>query len=686
MPGRTDVPSGGAATAERWLSHGLALAAALLGTAGALSWVAGGGVFRFGPVSIGLQRPARAIAIGVGLLLLREVLRRRPGGRAAWRAAALVALLASLLAADSRPRLVGDAHEYVAMATNMSVGRPPALSTPDRRQVEAASGLDAGDLDAPDQGLVGVDGRQDFLHFWAYPLLAAPFVAAVAALGGPALAGFTVLNVLLLVGAAAVIVRQCGAGAVALLFAGPLLWWIDKPHPEVLFVSMLAAALALAPERPDVALLLAAVPAVQNPAFLPALAVATAWAWSRLPRAPRLLLCTVVAWAIASANPLYYLRHLGRAAPLKQTLMPHVPGPAEIWVLLGDSNLGLVPAWPVAGLAALASLAWAVALLARGGRRAGDALALVAAVGSLIVVSTQTANVNHGGTRGMSRYALWLTPFVVPLLARVGARPGRPWRVGLAAAGGLSLLSLFPEYLPARPERYLEPTPFARRVWTRHPGLERPLPEVFAERSRGRESTARDAEGEYPGVLPAATAHCEMALVRGDGSPVGLWPLACAPAAKPEACRPPGALCYAQAGREGPRFAPAPAQPGFHGTSLLRWYWTGTPDEGLARDVRAAPWAEMGLVDPRDVDEFVGARHGTGRIHLLTARGAFAVWFDRVRQADAWIEPRVRRSATARLVDPIAARELALERLSPDATSRIRLPAVSPLLLVVVDD
>jgi len=354
--------------------------------------------------------------------------------------------------------------------------------------------------------------------------------------------------------------------------------------------------------------------------------------------------------------------------------------------LLGDSNLGILAAWPAAALLVLGSAAWGVVSGARSRRRAADVLALGVGAGALLLLSTQAGNVNHGGTRGMSRYALWLVPVVVPALAGLGQREGWRPRVLVLALGLLSLLSLFPGYLPARPERFLSPTPLAMWLWTRHPGVERPLPEIFAERTWGRESPHYPPGEESPGVLPAATAHCETALVRGDDTPVGRWPLQCEPAAKPQACRRTAALCYAVAGPGRRRFLPAPEQAAYRGDGLRRWYWTGAPDTALVRAMAAVRWADMGLVDPGDEDYFLAARHGVGRIQLLTSEGAFAVWFDRRRKEDAWVEPRVGAPSTARFVDPLAGRELARARLLPGAPVRLRLPPATPAFLVVVED
>jgi len=657
----------------RRVDQALLVVACGLGTVGAVALALGGGRWRLGPLALSVQSPLRTIALGIALLLLREAL--RPAARASWlRGAVLVFALAAVLALDSRPRLVGDGLEYVAMARNLSRGRPPALTVEERAAVESLFAPAPGALGAPSELLTGPDGRQDFHHFWLYPLLAAPFFGAVAAAGGPPLAGFAAANLLLLALAAAAVHRRAGPGATLVLFAGPLLWWIDKPHPEVLFVSALAAALALAPQRPEWALPVAALAAAQNPVFLPVLAVGSTWAWLRHRGRPWLWTSLAASWALAAARPLYYLSHLGRTEPLRETVLPHVPGVAELWAVLGDPNLGLFAGWPATAVLAVVGVAMAVARLRRPSPATTDVLALGLALAALLVLFTQPGNINHGGTRGMSRYAVWLVPFLVPVLAALSARTSAFARAGVAGLGVLSIVSLFPEYVPARAERYLEPTPLARWLWTRHPGLDRPLPEVFAERAWG-----------YPplGFTPAATAGCEKALVRGDGTPVGRWPLPCAPAEKPEACRAPGALCYADGGPPGYRFSSAPSQPTFRDEGLQRWHWTGAPSAALADEMRALPWPDLSLVDPRDEGVFVAARQGAGRLQIRTAPGAYAVWLDGARRADAWLAPRALHPATAILVDPLTGEDLGRTGVDPGCVARVALPPRAPLLLVV---
>jgi len=98
--------------------------------------------------------------------------------------------------------------------------------------------------------LRGPDGRQDLPHFWFYSLLAAPFVRAALAAGAHPLTGFTVLNISLLIGVAALLATCVPPAVVLLVAAGPVLWWVDKAHTEVFTLSLITTALLLLPSSP----------------------------------------------------------------------------------------------------------------------------------------------------------------------------------------------------------------------------------------------------------------------------------------------------------------------------------------------------------------------------------------------------------------------------------------------------
>ena len=83
-----------------------------------------------------------------------------------------------------------------------------------------------------------------------------------------------------------------------------------------------------------------------------------------------------------------------------------------------------------------------------------------------------------------------------------------------------------------------EPTWAADYLWTRHPGWNNPLPEVFTETYLKTEAP----------TAPTFTPGCEKILAGGRGAS-SAWPVPCFPADTPIRCRGVGVWCYAN--REG---------------------------------------------------------------------------------------------------------------------------------------
>ena len=153
----------------------MAVVSASLIACAALAWWRGGIHLALGPIDISVSNPLRPVTQALAFLLLREALGASAGLQDRLRFLGLFAALLACLAGDSRPRIVGDGHEYVVMAWNLSMGRPPALSEEDLGQAESRllpPRIDGYHLVAPE--LRGADGLQDFYHFWAYSLFAAP--------------------------------------------------------------------------------------------------------------------------------------------------------------------------------------------------------------------------------------------------------------------------------------------------------------------------------------------------------------------------------------------------------------------------------------------------------------------------------------------------------------------------------
>ena len=167
--------------------------------------------------------------------------------------------------------------------------------------------------------LVGRDGRQDLPHFWLYPLLATPAVMVALRFGASPLWGFVALHVVLLGALAALILSRPAPVWTSLLLLSPLIWWLDKPSPDVLLVACLAGAMLLWTTRPAVSMVLLGVGASQNPGLI--LVAALFAAWGSIER-PARLMCprwqkgVLIAALLIALPPAYYLWRLGIPSPL----------------------------------------------------------------------------------------------------------------------------------------------------------------------------------------------------------------------------------------------------------------------------------------------------------------------------------------------------------------------------------
>ena len=529
------------------------------------------------------------------------------------RAAVAFAAFGLLLAATSSPRPVGDAHEYVGMSLALlSFGTP----SPAPEQLDDLERL----LAAHDMPLLhdalheGRDGRLHHRHFWLYSALATPLVGAALLMGVSPVWGFTLLNVAVLSLAAAAVARRAGPLAGALLFAGPIIWWIDKAHPEAFVFALVAAGLALLDEHPAAGLLAWAPAAAQYPPLIlliPAGGAALLWRRPELRRDGRLPVAVGAALAIAALHPLHSLWKLGVPSPLvlwgREAAIPSLKASAAVYT---DLNIGLLvnfPFLPVAGAL------WIAALSNRQRRALAGSPALLAALAAAVVlpvVFAQTVNVNHGATPGVSRYALWLVPLAVPVAVAAAVRPCPR---GMRALVAVSVASCLLWYHPVRPEDYRQPTRLAAFVWRQAPRLSAPLPEVFSERVSHAE----------PGLLPAATPSCSKVLLLE-----GRWPAPCAPEpAIPAPCRAAAALCYAdrRAGAAGPvrfRVLAEPPPAAFRHNVAS---WPAEAEARIALLLEDLRWWEMAGPAAAQ-DEILRAAAGAGWTTWLRGDGRFFLY------------------------------------------------------------
>jgi hypothetical protein len=564
----------------------------------------------------------------------------------------LVAVLLVVVAV-SGPTVVGDGPEYIGMAMSIIEFGSPA-PTP------AQADVIAGELEAYDLPLLrdslheGREGRLYYRHFWLYPALATPAVWLARATGLHPAWGFALVNVCLFATALCLVVGAAGGRTAALLFAGPIVWWIDKPHPEVFVFSLLAAGFALFRRHPGVSLLVWSIAVAQYPPLGVLLACAVllvAWLHTGLLRERQFVGATLVAVVIAATHPLYYQWNLGVISGFVfWGRPPALPGWREWSAIFTDLNIGLAVNAPflvaaivvavVATVVAVSGSRPAGAGSARGDDEPSRRRALVAmgtaATAALLLPAAfaQTVNVNHGATPGMSRYALWLIPLSIPAL--IGFEAAGRWRPLDRALTALVVLSvgwcaLF--FRPSLPESYTEPTRIAAWVWTRAPRLSAPLPEIFSERTRGRE----------PGTLPAATPGCEKVLLLSSA-----WPAPCAPVAVPVACRQPGSLCYADRRSAPPgtyRFRPL-RQPPHVGYAVTSETWPPAYQETVAAALQRLRWWEMTRTSLSEPDSVVRASHEIDWTAWRLGPGRFFLYAHGVTPGTA--------SLTLRLPEPMS--------------------------------
>jgi hypothetical protein len=614
-------------TEPRWASllDILALVLLLL-TAWAL--VAGGVRVTIGRLEVSATSWPRLAMEAAIVLVLRYGLTNTLAPTRAQRRRFVLAYLVFLvtLACTSTQRRVGDGGEYLAMTLNLSRLRPPAISDAEMGDIErtfaALGGTFAGvPLVNPD--FRGRDGRQDLIHFWLYSLLAAPWVWVARGLALPVNVCFTFVNILLLALALWVVSGQVRQDVALLLFAGPIIWWTDKGHTEAFTFALLAIAAAQLSAAPWWSLVVLGAAAAQNPAIaaaLPMVGLAVLAARPVAWRDRRMWLGAAGGAALAALHPLYYWMRLGRLSLLGGITIGEVPSFAGWSAPMLDPNLGILINFPwltLALVAAIVALAWRSAHLLR----TPPVLVSVAVSAVFLLSFSQIPNVNHGGTPGISRYGLWLVPMTLPVFALCDGREHRPRLAWLGAITLASCLWCVLFFHPRAQADYLQPTAFARILWTRFPSVDNPLPEVFIERLIGHGDES---------WLPIATSHCEKVLLLGDGRPEPPWPVPCAPVRAPWSCQSAGSHCYANLSRAGYRFATAPRQTGYApGFGQATWVWTETSAAAVRRKLAEVDWGALKIGRFTDPTPIVRRFDSIDWVYMLRSDRQFLVYLSR---------------------------------------------------------
>ena len=341
-------------------------------------------------------------------------------------------------------------------------------------------------------------GGHDFPHFWVYPLLASPGVLVTRLLGVASTYAFAWLNCGLLAIALAIARPRLGAAMSLLLFAGPILWWLDKAHSEPFSFALLAIAMLLMIERPWWALVAAGLATTQNLPIgvtIPLIVAANAIFNRPVLKDRRFLIGAAAAVALAALHPVYMLWRYGLPTLQMHATVTGAPEWAEISSTILDPTIGIIANFPALAIALVAGVA---VLVARDRKAfvAPDLLVALLATLAFLPAFAKAGNLHHGGTPSLSRYAIWLIPMAMPLLRRATAVGRLTWQRGMwALAAALRVRQRF-------------------RVPSRH-HRERPVPDVGGDVAVDE---ASDLEQPDAGdVHRAARPH--RALPRAGGDP-----------------------------------------------------------------------------------------------------------------------------------------------------------------------
>jgi len=350
-------------------------------------------------------------------------------------------------------------------------------------------------LSAAFANLVDNQGRMDLNHFWFYSLLAAAFYHPLELADFNIGYAFTLLHLSLLSVAVVLAVRaaECRS-ALALLgmvLTSPALWYLDKAHTEMFTVIATCLAMVyLLQHRPMHAALWFAIAGTQNPPFsivaLFALGMGLHWyGWKTITHHA---VATITTGVLLCLHPVYYLWRQGVLTPQAGGHGADFGSNLVSWKYLTytlvDPDVGLLLNWAPA-LPLLGVLLYLLAT--RRMKISPDwAIFICATLFVLALSHAATTNYNHGGTRSISRYALWYLFLLLPALVHIAhflldSRGARQW-LGMGIAAMLFVPAAALNW-PGRGQGYLYHSGAATVLYRYVPRLYDPIPEIFEERT-----------------------------------------------------------------------------------------------------------------------------------------------------------------------------------------------------------
>lgn len=418
---------------------------------------------------------------------------------------ASVVILLLALAMLLPPTVQGDGPYYLAMTLGLLSNASPALDA-----VTIASVTDR--LGYAPEGLSATarDGTIYPIHFFFYPLIVAPFYAALEALNTDPLRAFQLTNATVLSltlwrlskATALTVISRVFIGFSVLTSTG--LIYLQWPHPEIISTCLiLGSVICFLIGRFPASAALCGLASLQNPSlalFLPMIALEQfrLMAWS--PRASlraqidtlRGLLPTVACGSVALVPYLWNAWMFGALSPIATSYVDvSLIGWERLSSILFDLNQGMIVGVPLLIIALPACVLIRVRSMIRG-RSASfqreDWLLLAA----LIVLLPALGQTNwNGGHSVFARYATWASVFPIAWCAMTLARV--EFRIVarvLAPSFALQLLLTTSVAGPAvaRHPFYLDFMPWVQPLWATFPHAYNPAPEIFAERMMRKEA------------------------------------------------------------------------------------------------------------------------------------------------------------------------------------------------------
>jgi hypothetical protein len=436
-------------------------------------------------------------------------------------AAILFALsVVGLAYSNVRPR--GDGFEYVLTAAAFAIHATPDVRDEDTVWVANSEPRLGGVMRQVRRGMVSEErsilgsiqrapsGRYYSFHFWFYSLLSAPFLWA------GQLIGLTPVLALLTVNATAVLAASFYAAnaltgtrrlwvPVAFLLSGTT-YYLHWSGPEALtasaaFVCALAAMLG----RPGHATLAAGIAAAQNPSALSLLLFIAGW-WLLLRRDPRhglfgaaplrrfdhaSIACVIGGGLIAMLSPLFFALTFGEPSLIaRQATDPSLIGPGRLFSIVFDLNQGMIVGVPgiLVGFVLAAGIVFHLRSSAE--QRLLYAALVLGSLTTLFAVLPVLGALNwNSGCSVFMRYAYWSAmPLLVTLLGFASRLVEGIDLAMVCPSAAVQVLSLGLHGLTGTSAAYTRHGPVARVVMTHLPAFYNPEPEVFLERTLGREA------------------------------------------------------------------------------------------------------------------------------------------------------------------------------------------------------